>query len=126
MENERVKLIMETMWNTEWQGAQRDTGLLHSAILSLCAVGKISKEEAVFAREMLEPELGSMGKELKTSVFLTVTPEIADDTVLWMRNSALEAEEPYAAVIQQAAEYLHDFWAELIQALPAEVEKEQS
>ncbi len=23
MENNRVKLIMETMWNTEWQGADR-------------------------------------------------------------------------------------------------------
>lgn len=124
MENERVKLIMETMWNTEWQGAQRDTGLLQSAILSLCAAGKISKEEAVRAREMLEPELCNMDSELKTSVFLAVTPEIAEDTVLWMRNSALEAEEPYATVIQQAAEYLHDFWAELIQALPAEAEKE--
>lgn len=25
MENNRVKLIMETMWNTHWQGADRDT-----------------------------------------------------------------------------------------------------
>lgn len=120
MENERVKLIMETMWNTEWQETERGTGLLYGAILSLCAAGKISKEEAVRAREMLETELRSMDRELKSSVFLTVTPEIADDTVLWMRNSAAEAEEPYAIVIQQAAEYLNDFWSELIQTFPAE------
>ena len=43
MENNRVKLIMETMWNTEWQGAERDTGLLQSAILGLCAIGKITR-----------------------------------------------------------------------------------
>ena len=43
MENNRVKLIMETMWNTEWQGAERDTGLLQSALLGLCAMGKITK-----------------------------------------------------------------------------------
>ena len=29
MENNRVKLIMETMWNTEWQGAERDTAKCH-------------------------------------------------------------------------------------------------
>lgn len=121
MENNRVKLIMETLWNTEWQGADRDTGLLQSAILSLCAVGKIVKEEAVYARDTLEAELSSMDKEKKSSIFITVTPELADDTVLWMRNSASEAEEPYATVIQQAAEYLHDFWSELINVLPTEV-----
>ena len=102
MENNRVKLIMETMWNTEWQGAERDTGLLQSAILGLCAIGKITKEEAVYARDTLEAELPHMGKEMK--------------------NSAAEAEEPYATVIQQAAEYLHDFWSELIDALPVEAE----
>ena len=37
-------------------------------------------------------------------------------------NSAAETEEPYATVIQQAAEYLHDFWSELIDALPVEAE----
>ena len=122
MENNRVKLIMETMWNTEWQGADRGTGLLQSALLRLCASGNISKEEAVYARNMLETELPHIGNEKREAVFITATPELADGTVLWMRNSAAEAEEPYAAVIQQAAEYLHDFWSELIDALPAETE----
>ena len=122
MENNRVKLIMETMWNTEWQGADRASGLLQSAILSLCAIGKITKEEAVYARDTLEAELPHIGKEMRKAVFVTATPELADDTVLWMRNSAAEAEEPYATVIQQAAEYLHDFWSELIDALPVEAE----
>lgn len=122
MENNRVKLIMETMWNTEWQGADRGTGLLQSALLSLCASGNISKEEAVYARDMLEAELTHMGNEKREAVFITATPELADGTVLWMRNSAAEAEEPYAAVIQQAAEYLHDFWSELIDVLSAKAE----
>lgn len=122
MENNRVKLIMETMWNTEWQGADRDTGLLQSALLSLCAIGKITKEEAVYARDTLEAELPHMGDEKKKAVFVTATPELADDTVLWMRKSAAEAEEPYATVIQRAAEYLHDFWSELIDSVSAEAE----
>lgn len=122
MENDRVKLIMETMWNTEWQGADRDTGLLQSALLSLCAIGKITKEEAVYARDTLEAELPHMGDEKKKAVFVTATPELADDTVLWMRKSAAEAEEPYATVIQRAAEYLHDFWSELIDSMSAEAE----
>lgn len=122
MENNRVKLIMETMWNTEWQGADRDTGLLQSALLSLCAIGKITKEEAVYARDTLEAELPHMGDEKKKAVFVTATPELADDTVLWMRKSAAEAEEPYATVIQRAAEYLHDFWSELIDSMSAEAE----
>lgn len=122
MENNRVKLIMETMWNTEWQGADRDTGLLQSALLSLCAIGKITKEEAVYARDTLEAELPHMGDEKKKAVFVTATPELADDTVLWMRKSAAEAEEPYATVIQRAAEYLHDFWSELIDSVSTEAE----
>lgn len=122
MENNRVKLIMETMWNTEWQGADRDTGLLQSALLSLCAIGKITKEEAVYARDTLEEELPHMGDEKKKAVFVTATPELADDTVLWMRKSAAEAEEPYATVIQRAAEYLHDFWSELIDSMSTEAE----
>lgn len=122
MENNRVKLIMETMWNAEWQGADRDTGLFQSALLSLCAVGKITKDEAAYARDMLEQEARNMTDKLKTSVFITATPELADDTVLWTRKTAAEAEEPYATVIQQAAEYMHDFWSELIHTLPAEAE----
>ncbi|BFL45683.1 hypothetical protein K420107F6_09720 [Lactonifactor longoviformis] len=85
-------------------------------------MGKITKDEAVYARDMLEQEVRNMDDKLKTSVFITVTPELADDTVLWMRNTAAEAEEPYSTVIQQAAEYLHDFWSELINTLPAEAE----
>lgn len=122
MENNRVKLIMETMWNTEWQGADRDTGLLQSALLSLCASGKITREEAIYARDTLWAELPHMGKENRKAVFVTATLELADDTVLWMRSSATEAEEPFATAIQQAAEYLHDFWSELIDTLPAKAE----
>lgn len=103
-------------------GRPRDTGLFQSALLSLCAVGKITKDEASYARDMLEQEARNMENKLKTSVFITATPEIADDTVLWMRKTAEEADEPYATVIQQAAEYMHDFWSELIHTLPAEAE----
>lgn len=122
MENNRVKFIMETMWSTQWQGAEGSTGLLQSAVLSLCAAGKVTKEEAVYARDTLDAQLQKMGNKPQKDVFVAVTPELADDAVLWLRTCAAEAEEPFATVIQQAAEYLHDFWSEVIDALPAEAE----
>lgn len=120
MENNRIKFIMETMYHTEWQGADRDTGLLQGALLSLCAEEKISVDEAVYARSALKKELRSMGKESRKDVFLAATPEIADDAVLWLRKCAEETKEPFATVIQQAAEYLHDFWSEVMDTLPEE------
>ncbi len=53
---------------------------------------------------------------------MAVTPELADDAVLWLKDCAAEAEEPFATVIRQAAEYLHDFWSEVTGTLPAEAE----
>ncbi len=117
MENKKLMAIAEALWNTHWQGEKRDTELLQCAVLSLCAEGKISRDEAVDVRLAVETELQRSGKEY---AFLKVTPELVDETVLWLRNCADEAKEPFATVIQQAAEYLHDFWAEVIYTLPDE------
>ena len=120
MENKKLMTIMEILWNTHRQGGTGDTELLQCAILSLCAEGKISRDEAVDVRHALDAELQVMEKSGKEYAFLEVTPELADETVLWLRNCAEEAKEPFATVIQQAAEYLHDFWAEVINTLPDE------
>lgn len=117
MENKKLMAIAEALWNTHWQGEKRDTELLQCAVLSLCAEGKISRDEAVDVRLAVETELQRSGKEY---AFLKVMPELVDETVLWLRNCADEAKEPFATVIQQAAEYLHDFWAEVIYTLPDE------
>lgn len=122
MENNRVKFIMETMWNTQWQGAEGSTGLLQSAVLSLCAAGKITKEEAVYARDAVDEQLRQMGNRPQKDVFVAVTPELADGAILWLRICAVEAEEPFTTVIRQAAEYLHDFWSEVTDALPERTE----
>ena len=111
MENKKLMTIMEALWNAYRQGGTGDTELLQCAVLSLCAEGKISRDEAVDVRLAVEAELQRSGKEY---AFLKVTPELADETVLWLRNCAEEAKEPFATVIQQAAEYLHDLWAEVI------------
>ena len=117
MENKKLMTIMEALWNAYRQGGTGDTELLQCAVLSLCAEGKISRDEAVDVRLAVEAELRKSGKE---HAFLEVTPELADETVLWLRNCAEEAKEPFATVIQQAAEYLHDFCAEVIHTLPDE------
>ena len=117
MENKKLMAIAEALWNTHWQGEKGDMELLQCAVLSLCAEGEISGDEAVDVRLAVEAELRRSGKEY---AFLKVTPELADKTVLWLRNCAEEAKEPFATVIQQAAEYLHDFWAEVINTLPDE------
>lgn len=117
MENKKLMAIAEALWNTHWQGENGDTELLQCAILSLCAEGKISRDETVDVQLAVEEELRRSGKEY---AFLKVTPELADETVLWLRSCAEEAKEPFATVIQQAAEYLHDFWAEVIYILPDE------
>lgn len=120
MENKKLMAVIEALWNTHRQGGNGDTELLQCAALSLCAAGKISRDEAVDVRHALDAELQVMEKSGKEYAFLEVTPELADETVLWLRNCAEEAKEPFATVIQQAAEYLHDFWAEVINTLPDE------
>ena len=114
MENKKLMTIMEALWNAYRQGGTGDTELLQCTVLSLCAAGKISRDEAVDVRHALDAELQVMEKSGKEYAFLEVTSELADETVLWLRNCAEEAKEPFATVIQQAAEYLHDFWAEVI------------
>ena len=120
MENKKLMTIMEALWNAHRQGETGDTELLQCAVLSLCAEGKISMDEAVDVRHALDAALRVMEKSGKEYAFLKVTPELADETVLWLRSCAEEAKEPFATVIQQAAEYLHDFWAEVIHTLPDE------
>ena len=120
MENKKLMTIMETLWNAHRQREHRGKELLQCAVLSLCAERKISRDEAVDARHALDEELRAMEKRGKEYAFLEVTPELADETVLWLRNCAEEAKEPFATVIQQTAEYLHDFWAEVIYTLPDE------
>ena len=47
MENKKLMAIAEALWNTHLQGEKGDTELLQCAVLSLCAEGKISRDEAV-------------------------------------------------------------------------------
>ena len=124
MENKKLMTIMETLWNAHRQREHRGKELLQCVVLSLCAERKISRDEAVDARHALDEELRAMEKSGKEYAFLEVTPELADETVLWLRNCAEEAKEPFATVIQQAAEYLHDFWAEVTNTLPDELTAE--
>lgn len=62
MENKKLMTIMEALWNTHRQGGTGDTELLQCAILSLCAEGEISRDEAVDVRLAVEAELRRSGK----------------------------------------------------------------
>jgi len=63
-----------------------------------------------------------MGNKPQKDVFVAVTLELADDAVLWLRTCAAKAEEPFATVIQQAAEYTN--WYKSVY-LPTEKEPGQ-
>ena len=95
MENKKLMTIMEILWNTHRQGGTGDTELLQCAILSLCAEGKISRDEAVDVRLAVEAELQRSGKEY---AFFKVTLELADETVLWLKNCAEEAKDEYSGL----------------------------
>lgn len=64
MENKKLMTIMEALWNTHRQGGTGDTELLQCAVLSLCAAGKISRDEAVDVRLAVEAEREETGRNM--------------------------------------------------------------
>ena len=75
---------MEALWNTHRQGGIGDTELLQCAILSLCAEGEISRDEAVDVRLAVEGKcpVGFYGRQ-GGNIF---TPEEVVDAFLKFNN----------------------------------------
>lgn len=110
-----VKLIAETALQFCSMGKQHT--VFTDALRCLHAIGEIPSREYAWADFLLydavkeKREPGDGGHYIKG---LTVSGELADSTVLWLRQTAAEAAEPFSTYIQQAAECLHDYWSALI------------
>lgn len=108
MENEKVKTLALAMGQIYDQGVDEEVEMLFKAACGLYICGQISIEELQWLKERMKPDVVS---------YDSATGAEADETVLWLRNAASAAEasvETLDVVIQRAAEYLHDYWSEII------------
>lgn len=108
MENEKVKTLALAMGQIYEQGADEDVEALFKAACGLYIRGEISIEELQWLKEQMKSN---------ATDYDSVDGVEADETVLWLRNAASAAEasvETLDVVIQRAAEYLHDYWSEII------------
>lgn len=117
MENARVKAAAEAAAQVYEQGADESAMLLRGAVMSLYLGGRITRDELDWSEVMLAQareaaEAAGTGR----IPFIEVTGTLADETVLWLRKGAEEVPEPFGTIIQQAAEFLHDYWSEIIPA----------
>lgn len=116
MENTRVKMITEAMAEVYWQADDSKVSLLRGAIVSLYVTSNVSKEELDWVESIREQEEQTAEKDpaAQRTSLIEETAQIADETVLWMRHCAAKATGPFDVIIRQAAEFLHDYWSELL------------
>ena len=104
MDNARVKAVTEAAAEVYGLGVDNSAMLLRGAVMSMYLGNRITRDELDWSEVML--------------ALAEVTGQLADETVLWLRQGAEKVPEPFGTVIQQAAEFLHDYWSEII---PAEI-----
>ena len=119
MENARVKAAAEAAAQLYEQGADESAMLLRGAVMSLYLGGRITRDELDWS-EVMQAQAREAAETAGADriPFAEVTGQLADETVLWLRQGAEKVPEPFGTVIQQAAEFLHDYWSEII---PAEI-----
>lgn len=114
MENARVKAAAEAAAQLYEQGADESAMLLRGAVMSLYLGGRITRDELDWLEVMLAQAREAAGTG--RIPFIEVTGTLADETVLWLRKGAEEVPEPFGTIIQQTAEFLHDYWSGIIPA----------
>ncbi len=114
MENGKVKAVAEAAAQVYEQGADESAMLLRGAVMSMYLGGRITRDELDWSEVMLAQAGEAAGTDRVP--FAEITGQLADETVLWLRKGAEEMPEPFGTVIQQAAEFLHDYWSEIIPA----------
>ena len=114
MDNARVKAVTEAAAEVYGLGVDNSAMLLRGAVMSMYLGNRITRDELDWSEVMQ-----AQAKEAaETAGVVEVTGQLADETVLWLRQGAEKVPEPFGTVIQQAAEFLHDYWSEII---PAEI-----
>lgn len=111
MENSRVKAVTEAVIELYWQGDDKSVMMLRGALFGLYVAGRITKEETDWTEEMLQVQIRAAETgETDYGKNAELTKEVTDDTVLWLRKTAVEISESLAFIVYQAAEFLNDFW----------------
>ena len=114
MDNARVKAVTEAAAEVYGLGVDHSAMLLRGAVMSMYLGNRITRDELDWSEAMQ-----AQARETAERIPLAeVTGQLAAETVLWLRQGAEKVPEPFGTVIQQAAEFLHDYWSEII---PAEI-----
>ena len=114
MDNARVKAVTEAAAEVYGLGVDHSAMLLRGAVMSMYLGNRITRDELDWS-EVMQAQARDAAERLPLT---EVTGQLADETVLWLRQGAEKVPEPFGTVIQQAAEFLHDYWSEII---PAEI-----
>lgn len=111
MGNESMRTLGQVFGQIHDQGADEDVDTLLKAACGLYIYSVIRLEDL--------QELATQMEYLSSG--MTEDGEIggteAEELVLWLRSAAADAEkerETLDTVIQRAAEFLHDYWADII------------
>ena len=114
MDNARVKAVTEAAAEVYGLGVDHSAMLLRGAVICMYLGNRITRDEMDWSEAMQ-----AQARETAERIPLVeVTGQLADETVLWLRQGAEKVPEPFGTVIQQAAEFLHDYWSE---SIPAEI-----
>lgn len=114
MDNEKVRalaLVMEQLYN---MGSDKDMEMLSKAVYALYFSGEIESTELHWIVEYMQSVIKS---KITIGNCENATGEVADQTVLWLRTAASGMETSFESIsvaIQNAAEYLHDYWADIM------------
>ena len=119
MDNARVKAVTEAAAEVYGLGVDHSAMLLRGAVMSMYLGNRITRDELDWS-EVMQAQAREAAETAGADriPLAEVTGQLADETVLWLRQGAEKVPEPFGTVIQQAAEFLHDYWSEII---PAEI-----
>ena len=117
MDNTRVKAVTEAAAQVYELGVDKSAMLLRGAVMSMYLGNRITRDELDWS-EVMQAQAREVAETAGAERLpvANVTGQLADDTVLWLRTGAENAPEPFGTIIQQAAEFLHDYWSEIISA----------
>lgn len=104
--NEKVQMMVQAVTEVYNTGDDQNTELLMGGLKSLYECGAISEEEISFAEQQVEA-----AKETEQDYKAEgAGTELADATVVWLRQIAPRCHELLSTSIQLSAEFLHDYW----------------
>ena len=119
MDNARVKAVTEAAAEVYGLGVDHSAMLLRGAVICMYLGSRITKDELNWSEAMqAQAREAAETARAERPPLTEVTGQLADETVLWLREGAEKVPEPFGTVIQQAAEFLHNYWSEII---PAEI-----